>query len=160
MILRFGTRNTIVMNYFLLFISFMFGFTVFGQTQVADTVYVNRSSYQLSKSFNFFGEVKATETDTLYYLNGDYVEKLTYEVMKARADSIPNYYYNSYCKFYRDGITLCEEGIWMMEFFRGPYKNYYKNGQLMSKGVFDKRGMPIGTWEYHNKRGKVKIVKY
>jgi antitoxin component YwqK of YwqJK toxin-antitoxin module len=138
----------------------LFGTLVLGQKNKVDTIHVNKTAIELIRYSCFHGKIEIRDSDTSYYVNGDFVEKLTYIVMSARSDSLTSYYNNSYCKFY-DNNVLMEEGVWMIEFFNGNYKSYYKNGNIRTKGVFQ-YGAPVGVWELYPKRdkGKVKTIKY
>ncbi len=63
-------------------------------------------------------------------------------------ENLKGYFENGKTKYkcsYKDSLKFCE--------------NYYKNGNLRSKGAFLKDTIPIGYWEYYNTSGKLKEKK-
>lgn len=104
-----------------------------------------------------------------YTINGNVVDKKTFELMTKNVDSLANlvscYSYNrKYFKIYDSNKYLLEEGRWHPEFFCGYYKKYYSNGQIEEEGTYTdfndinyEPGQKTGTWIYYYKNGKIKM---
>jgi len=63
-----------------------------------------------------------------------------------------------YFKFYNKRMKALYEGTWLLEYFEGPYKSYYKNGNLKLAGVYD-LGWKVGEWKRYNRKGELVETK-
>ncbi len=72
----------------------------------------------------------------------------------------------TYCILLDDKNNKSEEGIWDIECFWGPYKKYFRNGQLEMEGSFanlyETQGCTkINDWKYYNHEGDlIRIETY
>jgi len=59
-----------------------------------------------------------------------------------------------YFKFYNKRMKLLFEGTWLLEYFEGPYKSYYRNGNIKLEGIYD-LGWRVGEWKRYSRKGEL-----